>query len=502
MILDIQDIINSVSVPALIKDDFIKRGKFRRLPNGDLQVCVGGFSVVFLVEVDGESWAFRCWHHTLDAAQSRIKCLSDKLKRIGLPYFINFDYSEQGIIVNGCIYPTTRMRWINGRNIKEYICYYQNDSHKLFELAANFFKMTQDLHRCSIAHGDLQHENILVDQYGKIFLIDYDSMYIPEESFSKAKNTTNGKDGYQHPARANCIYAGKKLDYFSEVIILTSILAIAYKPELIKKYDFEDSDTMLFKKSDFVNFVSTKIFSDLSKLGEIFVILLKVIQHYLGKTDIDDLSPLENAVNLASPTNAICIADYLKNAEQKLKEQKEEEFQKKDILAWEKAYRLNSVQSYNNYLTSFPYGKYANDARRKLKSIERSKRIGKTIKRLFWSCAAIVSIVVVGKIVIENIERVPNSQNVYKGSQISTKTYNHQTTTKQSESQASSLTGNSNNIESLEKELETKLSGMEMAKRYGDPINRQTLNEAESLLNKVKSSSRYSYYQQRINALK
>ena len=52
------------------------------------------------------------------------------------------------------------------------------------------------------------------------------------------------------------------------------------------------------------------------------------------------------------------------------------------------------------------------------------------------------------------------------------------------------------------KELETKLIGMETAKRCGAPINLQTLNEAESLLNKVKSSSRYSHYQQRINALK
>lgn len=78
----------------------------------------------------------------------------------------------------------------------------------------------------------------------------------------------------------------------------------------------------------------------------------------------------------------------------------------------------------------------------------------------------------------------------------------HQTTTKQSGSQSYGSTGNSNNIESLEKELETKLIGMETAKRCGDPINLQTLNEAESLLNKVKSSSRYSHYQQRINALK
>ncbi len=502
MILDIQDIINSVSVPALIKDDFIKRGKFRRLPNGDLQACVGGFSIVFPVEVDGESWAFRCWHHTLDNAQSRIKCLSEKLKRIGLPYFINFDYSEQGIVVNGSVYPTTRMRWINGRNIKEYICYYQNDRQKLFELAANFFKMTQDLHRCSIAHGDLQHENILVNQYGKIFLIDYDTMYIPEESFSKAKNTTNGKDGYQHPSRANCVYAGKKLDYFSEVVILTSILAIAYKPALIREYDFENSDTMLFKKSDFDNFVSTKIFLDLSRLGEIFNILLRVMQLYLGKTDINDLTPLENAVNLVSPTNAICIADYLKNAEENLKQKIEEE---KDMSAWRTACHINTVLSYNDYLTSFPHGKYvinAKDAIHKLKCIERNRRIEKTIKRIFWSGAVIVSLFLLGKAAIENHQWVLPSQNFFKGSQESNSTNTYPTTTKQSESQPYGSAGESCNIDSFEKELETKLRGMEMAKQYGDPVNQKTLNEAESLLYKVKSSSRYSYYQQRINALK
>lgn len=502
MILDIQDIINSVSVPALIKDDFIKRGKFRRLPNGDLQACVGGFSIVFPVEVDGESWAFRCWHHTLDDAQSRIKCLSEKLKRIDLPYFINFDYSEQGIVVNGSVYPTTRMRWINGWNIKEYICHYQNDRHKLFELAANFFKMTQDLHRFSIAHGDLQHENILVNQYGKIFLIDYDSMYIPEESFSKAKNTTNGKDGYQHPLRANCVYAGKKLDYFSEVVILTSIIAIAYKPELIKKYDFEDSDTMLFKKNDFDNFVYTKIFDDLSRLGEIFNVLLKVIQLYLRKTDINDLPPLENAVNLASPTNAICIADYLKNAEENLKHEIVEEKNKKDMSAWKNACHLNTVQSYNDYLMSFPQGKYAKDAIHKLKCIERNRRIGKTIKQLFWSGAVIVSLFMLGKAAVENHEPVLPPQSHLEGSQKSNRTNTYPTTTKQSESQPYGSVGESHNIDSIEKELETKLRGMEMAKRYGDPVNQQTLNEAESLLNNVKSSSRYSYYQQRINALR
>ena len=179
-----------------------------------------------------------------------------------------------------------------------------------------------------------------------------------------------------------------------------------------------------------------------------------------------------------------------------LKEHIDEANQIIDNLRWKTAVRSNTESAYQSYLKYHPHGKYANDARRKLKGIERSRRIKRTIKRLFWSCVAIVAIIYLGKSVIENIDRTPSSQGP------SDKADNYQTTTIQPESRPYDLMENSNNIESLEKELETKLRGMEMAKRYGDPINRQTLNEAESLLNKVKASSRYSYYQQRINALK
>lgn len=369
MILDIQDIINSVSIPALINDEFIKKGTFYRLKNGDLQACVGGFSIVFPVDVDGSKWAFRCWHHTLDNDQERIKRLSAELKKSNLPYFIDFDYADRGVVVNGRIYPTTRMRWINGLDIKEYICHNRNDYHKLFELALNFFKMTQDLHRLSIAHGDLQHENIIVNSFGNIFLIDYDSMYVPALSYLNSKNTTNGKDGYQHPARANCIYANEKLDYFSEAVILTSILAIAYKPELVDKYELEDTDTLLFKKSDFYSFSQSAIYSDLSSLGDVFNVLLSVISSYLRKQDIQSIEPLELAINKASPINAISLADYLQNAEQLFKKAQEEEKERlakaQELSAWRTACRKNSYSGYKSYLFEYPLGIHAEEARGK-----------------------------------------------------------------------------------------------------------------------------------------
>lgn len=390
MVLDIQDIINSVSVPALIKDTFIKSGTFARLKNGDIQACVGGFSIVFPVDVDGTKWAFRCWHHTLDNDQARIKLLSTELKKVGLPYFIDFEYEDNGIVVNGAVYPTTRMKWINGRDIKDYICYNRNNRHKLFKLASDFFAMTQDLHRLSIAHGDLQYENIIVNQYGKIFLIDYDSMYVPALSYMNSKNSTNGKEGYQHPAREKCVNSNPKLDYFSEVVILTSILAIAYNPGLIDKYDMEDSDTMLFKKDDFRNFTSSGIYSELSSLGDLLVVLLNVLSSYLREQDITKLEPLEVAVNKANPRCEIKIEDALKNAEvvllkdekdakEKRVKEEEEKRRRQEQNAWRTASINNTSTGYQVYLNMYPLGEHVQEAVKRrtecIKAEEEAKRL-------------------------------------------------------------------------------------------------------------------------------
>lgn len=375
MVLDIQDIINSVSVPALIKDTFIKSGTFARLKNGDIQACVGGFSIVFPVDVDGTKWAFRCWHHTLDNDQARIKLLSTELKKVGLPYFIDFEYEDNGIVVNGAVYPTTRMKWISGRDIKDYICYNRNNRHNLFKLATDFFAMTQDLHRLSIAHGDLQYENIIVNQYGKIFLIDYDSMYVPALSYMNSKNSTNGKEGYQHPAREKCVNSNPKLDYFSEVVILISILAIAYNPGLIDKYDLEDSNTMLFKKDDFRNFTSSGIYSELSSLGDPLVVFLNVLSSYLREQDITKLEPLELAVNKANPRCVIKIEDFLKNAEavllkaekeakEKKAKEEEEKRRRQELNAWRTASINNTSTGYQVYLNKYPLGEYVQEARK------------------------------------------------------------------------------------------------------------------------------------------
>ena len=140
-----------------------------------------------------------------------------------LSFLCEFQYIDKGINVEGNIYPTTRMRWIDGITIKDYICQNRNSKGLLIALANNFLKMTQALHSRSLAHGDLQHGNILVDKNHQLYLVDYDSFYCPR--LKGEADTVTGLADYQHPARINNKSVSEKLDYFSELIIYLSILA-------------------------------------------------------------------------------------------------------------------------------------------------------------------------------------------------------------------------------------------------------------------------------------
>lgn len=290
--LNIDDIVTSVTTPALILDDFIKNGTFHELPTGDVEMYTGGFTLVFPVDVNGEKWAFRCWYVDLGNMRSHFQTLSEVFSKLRLPYFCDFAYVDDGIVVEGKKYPTTRMRWIEGENLKKYICANRNDEKKLKNLANNFVKMINNLHEHHISHGDLQHGNILIDSKDEIYLIDYDSVYVPE--LEGEADIIKGLKGYQHPKRGENKKANEKVDYFSELIIYLSIVAIAERPELVEKYQVEDSEQLLFTNNDFGDIENSQIYKDLMNMGGAFPILLKILVDYLNEDDIYDLIPFPN----------------------------------------------------------------------------------------------------------------------------------------------------------------------------------------------------------------
>lgn len=290
--LDDRDIINSVQVSQLVKDSFFQNAILEKDHRERPIHYSGGFAIVFVFNVDGQKWAFRCWRNQPEKNMAhRLETLSAEFKKNKLQYFCDFSFEPEGIVVNSCMYPTTRMRWIEGKKLNEYIYQHKSDKGILKKLADDFRIMCNSLHEKRIAHGDLQHGNILVDENGKIYLIDYDSMYVP--SLENEKDIIKGKKEYQHPNRDRNEYANCKLDYFSELVIYISILAISEEPMLADRYDIENAERLLFQKNDFSDIRNSNIYKDISNLSQQFRDLLEVLSWYLEKDDILDLAPFE-----------------------------------------------------------------------------------------------------------------------------------------------------------------------------------------------------------------
>lgn len=309
----IDEIPISVTIPKLIKDEVIRKGQFNILSLGGVEMYTGGFSIVFPVEINGEKWAFKCWHTPVGDVRDRLMKLSDELKRAPLPYFCNFEYVDEGLVVGGVPQPTTRMKWIDGDNLVGYICK-NRKKETLRKLAESFKAMCIDLHNNHIAHGDLQHGNILVDDAGRLFLIDYDSVYMPE--MGKQADIIAGKQEYQHPNRKDNKSASEKLDYFSELIIYISILAVAEDLSLIDKYKMAaDEDCMLFRKEDFSDLCHSQVYKDIAALGGEFVKLLDILKGYLKHNDINSLRPFMN-IRFEKEVTFTCSASKLARGKQ------------------------------------------------------------------------------------------------------------------------------------------------------------------------------------------
>jgi len=290
MSLNISDIETSVRVKTLIKDAFFRDGKFQTKSNGSLVKYTGGYSVVFPCDVNGSKWAFRCWYVPITDAFNRYKQMTTYFKSIKTPYFSDIHYCEKGIVVNGQTYPTIRMKWVDGKLLKDYIKENISNKDKLRDLSDKFLEMCKSLNSKHIAHGDLQHGNIMVNNKGELRLLDYDSVYVPTMG-NLYSDVIAGLKDYQHPKRRYNKVASEKLDYFSQVVIYTSLLALSLKAPLAEKYQLFDSESMLFSSEDFDNFRDAQIYSDLVSLKDYRINrCLEILESYLREDDINELS--------------------------------------------------------------------------------------------------------------------------------------------------------------------------------------------------------------------
>lgn len=256
----------------------------------------GNFACVFKYKtfLPNQIWAIRCFLKSTSNVIEHYERISKYIKRISCKsYFVDFSLIKEGIRVNGVLYPVLKMEWIDGQNIKDTVKCYLGNRKKLRELARVWLKLAQDLHNDRVAHGDLQHGNILVieNKGFNLKLIDYDSLYFERYS-GKRQDEIKGLPGYQHPSRHHLVTQCIETDYFSSIVIYLSILTLAEHPELWQLCSVENSERLLFSESDLTKPDNSELFKVLANSSlEVSNLALK-LKSFCNLTDITKIPSL------------------------------------------------------------------------------------------------------------------------------------------------------------------------------------------------------------------
>lgn len=216
----------------------------------------GGFASVYKMNHGEDAWAVRCFLLHIEDQEKRYEQISSYLRLHGSEYTLPFQYLTDGIKVNSKWFPVLKMEWFQGQTLEQYIDTKIDKPAALAALSEQFLQLCQQLQNAEIAHGDLQHGNILVSKRG-MMLVDYDGMFVP--TMRGQASLECGHRNYQHPERRSHHF-GSYLDNFSAWVIYASLEAIARDPRLYNRLK-GGADCLLLRESDFLKPSESESFS-------------------------------------------------------------------------------------------------------------------------------------------------------------------------------------------------------------------------------------------------
>lgn len=255
-----QDYNESVQSPALF---FTDQQLLKCSPElnelGIPKVSSGTFASVYRLRGIEGDWAVRCFLNPVSDQEDRYRQLSKFICADDLVYTVDFNYLSSGIKVGKSFYPVLKMHWVEGLSLHVYIESLLKRGEGLLDLQQRFRAMTADLYDGGVAHGDLQHGNILVGPDHGLVLVDYDGMFVP--GMEHLESTEIGHPSYQHPARDRTHF-GPYLDNFSAWLIDVCLTVVHIDPSLWWSLNGGD-DCLLFHRRDLVSTVDSPVFKAL-----------------------------------------------------------------------------------------------------------------------------------------------------------------------------------------------------------------------------------------------
>ncbi|HEU5229621.1 MAG TPA: hypothetical protein VFU49_17520 [Ktedonobacteraceae bacterium] len=241
----------------------------------------GGFAVVYKFRTrSGQMRALRCFRVPVPAdTRYRYERIGAYFQAHAREITAGFKYHDAAIVVKeqgkaqNLSYPIIEMDWIDGATLVEHVdelCK-RRDQGALKDLANRWLNLLRIMRNAHIAHGDLSGVNIMVRDDGKLLLVDYDGVYIPE--LAGRSQVVLGQEDYQHPEMAQRQFH-EHMDGFSAFVIYTALIALARRPELWQKYGRFSAEgklqdvNLLFRKQDFQEPHLSPLMRDLGQIPD------------------------------------------------------------------------------------------------------------------------------------------------------------------------------------------------------------------------------------------
>ena len=248
------------------EDPQLRASKVDTTPLGLPRPYAGGFTTTYRFRNQSQSWATRCFTRDLPDLQLRYAAIGRFICRHPASPFVPADCLPHGIRVGNTWYPIIKMDWIDGDTLNAYVGKNVSNPSLIAALLPEFQNLIQQLEQWHVVHGDLQHGNIVVLN-GKLHLIDYDSLFVPELS-NTPDSQIWGHVNYQHPGRNNT-NSSQTSDRFPSIVIYLGLLATSVAPQLWRKYD--NSENILFCREDFVDPANSQLLRDLARIPSLTV---------------------------------------------------------------------------------------------------------------------------------------------------------------------------------------------------------------------------------------
>ncbi|HET9896679.1 MAG TPA: hypothetical protein VFQ44_17250 [Streptosporangiaceae bacterium] len=250
-------------------------------------------SVFTIAGTDGRRWAVKCFTRFIPDQELRYQRISEALRKVDKSWRVEFSYLQDGIMVQGTRYPVLKMEWVEASSLISFIEGNLSNAATLAGLAGEFAAMVSELTAFGIAHGDLQHGNLLVTRSGELKLIDYDGMFVP--GLAQLGACEIGHANYQSPARSMSTW-GPYLDHFSAWIIYSSLLALSIEPGLWQLLREPGGESLLFHRDDFADFDASRVFNAFSHSAQPELRAVGAALGGLWTSDLTAIPPLDPAL--------------------------------------------------------------------------------------------------------------------------------------------------------------------------------------------------------------